>query len=84
MWNGPYGMICDWSGWGWDWPLALLFPLSFWAVVIAVIAVIVRAASRSGAPIARRVRGLDVLAERYARGEIGRDEFLQKTGDIAG
>jgi putative membrane protein len=30
----------------------------------------------------RETGGLDVLAERYARGEIGRDEFLQKRDDI--
>jgi putative membrane protein len=28
--------------------------------------------------------GLDVLEQRYARGEINRDEYLQKKGDIAG
>jgi uncharacterized membrane protein len=32
----------------------------------------------------RRPTGLDVLAERYARGEIGRDEFLDKKRDIEG
>ena len=26
--------------------------------------------------------GLEVLAQRYARGEIGRDEFLEKRDDI--
>ncbi len=29
-----------------------------------------------------RSSGLDVLEERYARGEIGRDEYLQKKKDI--
>ena len=33
---------------------------------------------------ARRVRSIDVLAERYARGEIDRDEFMRKSSDIAG
>ncbi|MBI1202492.1 MAG: SHOCT domain-containing protein [Rhodopseudomonas sp.] len=31
-----------------------------------------------------RSAGLDVLEERYARGEINRDEYLQKKKDIAG
>ena len=32
----------------------------------------------------RRSTGLAVLEERYARGEINRDEFLQKKQDIVG
>lgn len=32
----------------------------------------------------RRSAGLDVLEERYARGEINRDEYLQKKKDIEG
>jgi putative membrane protein len=33
---------------------------------------------------APRSGGLDVLERRYARGEINRDEYLQKKGDIVG
>ena len=33
---------------------------------------------------ARRSPGLEVLEERYARGEINRDEYLQKKQDILG
>jgi len=33
---------------------------------------------------ARRSAGLDVLEERYARGEVNRDEYLQKKKDITG
>lgn len=84
MWNGPYGMICDWASWSWGWPFQFLFPILFWGLIIAAIVMIVRAATTSGAPVARRVRSLDVLAERYARGEIDRGEFLQKASDIAG
>jgi putative membrane protein len=32
----------------------------------------------------RRSSGRDVLEERYARGEINRDEYLQKKKDIGG
>jgi len=38
---------------------------------------------RRGLP-PRRSPGLDVLEERYARGEINRDEYLQKKKDIEG
>jgi len=82
MWNGPYEMICDWANW--VWPFGFLFPLLFWTLIIAAIVLIVRAAASSGASPVGRVRSLDVLAERFARGEINRDEFLQKARDIAG
>jgi putative membrane protein len=31
-----------------------------------------------------RRRGLDALEERYARGEISREDFLQKKNDLGG
>ena len=31
-----------------------------------------------------RSAGLDVLEQRYARGEINRDEYLQKKQDLVG
>jgi uncharacterized membrane protein len=36
------------------------------------------------AEIAQRANGLEVLARRYARGEIDRVEYLRKKGDIVG
>jgi len=32
----------------------------------------------------QRMSGLELLEKRYARGEIDRDEYLQKKGDIVG
>ena len=84
MWNGPYDMICDWASRGWGWPFGFLFPILFWGLIIAGIVMIVRASTNSRVPPARRVRSIDVLAERYARGEIDRDEFMRKSSDIAG
>jgi putative membrane protein len=37
-----------------------------------------------GHEMGRRSPGLDALEERYARGEINRDEYLQKKRDITG
>jgi putative membrane protein len=34
--------------------------------------------------VTRRSPGLEILEDRYARGEINRDEFLQKREDILG
>jgi len=38
---------------------------------------------RCGTPSRRHSPGLDVLEERYARGEIDRDEYLQKKKDLS-
>jgi putative membrane protein len=62
----------------------------FWVVIlIAIVAGVVwLVRSMAGAPPpqtgGRRSAGLDLLEERYARGEINRDEYLQKKRDILG
>jgi putative membrane protein len=81
MWNGPFG-----DGWGWFWPFHFIIPLLFWALIIVGVVWIVRYVTDSGdhPRIGRRQPGLDVLEERYARGEINREEYLQKKKDIIG
>ena len=82
MWNGPFGFA---EGWGWLWPFHFIIPLLFFAAIIAVAVLVVRSLSgwgRRSNPSGRRPPGLDVLEERYARGEINRDEYLQKKQDI--
>lgn len=62
---------------GFLWPLGVAVHLAFWALVIGGIVWIVR---RGGwwRPAATRHRSVDVLSERYARGEIDRDEYLHR------
>lgn len=56
--------------------------LLIWGVLIALIVLLVRLAIGQG-PSARRERtALAILEERYARGEIGREEFEQKKRDL--
>lgn len=86
MWGyGPgYGAM-GWGGYGFG-----LFGMIIWIVVlIAVVAIViwlVRSVIGHGVDHVppRRSSGLDVLEERYARGEIDRDEYLQKRKDIGG
>ena len=87
MWNGPYGMMGGWDGGGWLWPLHFLIPLLFLALIITVVVMLVRYAvggSDYSSRPERRSAGLEALDERYARGEINRDEYLQKRRDILG
>jgi putative membrane protein len=77
---GPHMM------WGWGWYGMLFGPLFmiFWlAVVIAVAVVLVRwlAGPWHGAPPPQTQQGrtpLDILKERFARGEIDKDEFEER------
>ncbi|MFN3657285.1 MAG: SHOCT domain-containing protein [Pseudolabrys sp.] len=79
----PYGPGMM-GGWGYGYgPVHLIV----WAVILIAIVVgvvwLVRSMAGGQSP-ARRSSGLDVLEERYARGEINRDEYLQKKKDILG
>ncbi len=87
MWNAPYGMMGGWDGWGWFWPFHFIIPLLFLGVIITIVVLLVRyLAGWSDYPsrTERRSAGLEALDERYARGEINRDEYLQKRRDILG
>jgi len=81
MW-GPYGM--GYGGMGW-----MPFMGIFWLVVLVLIVAALMGAFRSDGADRRgrgehRSSGLAILEERYARGEINRDEYLQKRQDILG
>jgi putative membrane protein len=55
----------------------------FWvAVVFLVIVAFGRAGRHPAGPFWRSSAALDILEQRYARGEIGRDEYLQKKSDL--
>ncbi|WP_142383355.1 SHOCT domain-containing protein [Mycobacterium intracellulare] len=76
MWNGGYG------GWGWvGWILtAVVFVVVFALLItVAVMAVRYLSGGQRGAGGPMRPRGAeDVLAERFARGDIDEEEFRQR------
>jgi putative membrane protein len=88
MWGyGPHsGMMYGGYGYGYG-----VLHMVFWAVILIGIIVgivwmvrtMMASAGTRGAS-APRSAGLAVLEERYARGEINRDEYLQKKGDLHG
>lgn len=77
-----------WSGPWWGWLVMLLFWVVLLAVPIALVRLFWPPAGR-GAPGAGAAAGglrdeaLETLRERYARGEIGREEFLRMRDDLS-
>ncbi|HKD26828.1 MAG TPA: hypothetical protein VKC66_13125 [Xanthobacteraceae bacterium] len=75
---GGWGMMDGWGRWGgWMMPFHGL-GLLFWIVVIAAVVWLVRFFRRRNEGGERSTTGLDVLEQRYAGGEIERDEYLQR------
>lgn len=84
MWSGYDGYGWGW-GWGWSMGFGMLSMVLFWVLVILGIVILVRwiaAGSFGGAGTPREKTALDILKERYARGEIDREEFEQKKRDL--
>lgn len=70
------------GGWYW-WGFGALHMLLYWGVLILIIAALAKWLFGGwGGSREERGRALDILKERYARGDIGKDEFEQKKRDL--
>ena len=71
------------AGWGMGFGGGL-FMILFWVVIIAAIVLLAKwmFAGSSRIDLPRGKSALDILKERYARGEIGKDEFEEKKRDL--
>ena len=67
-------------GWGWGMGFGMIGMVLFWGLIILGIVVLVKrvggSPASSGTPAAKSA--LDILNERYARGEIEKPEFEEK------
>ena len=78
MWGyAPYWMM----GYGWAGSWMMLVHGALWVLFLSFMVILVARLFRGGER-PDRSSGLGVLEERYARGDIERDEFLQKKRDI--
>lgn len=77
-------MFHDMGNVGWGLGFGWVFMILFWALVIVGIVAIVKwligSSSATGTPPSKTAR--QILEERYAKGEIDREEFEQKKRDL--
>ena len=79
MWGAD---MMDWGG-GWGW-FGVVHLVLWWFLILLGIVVLAKwlFGGGSGGRQAGEDRALGVLRERYARGEIGKEEFEQKRRDL--
>ncbi len=70
----------DW-GMGWGMGFGWLFMILFWVlIIVGIVALMKWFSDQSGS---RGKTALEILQERYARGEIQKDEYEQKKRDLS-
>jgi putative membrane protein len=78
-----WGMHPMWGMWGF-WGIGMmLMMLVFWGMVIAGIVLAIRWVVNQGGERRPADAALDILRQRYARGEIGKEEFEAKKKDLS-
>jgi putative membrane protein len=81
---GP-GMMSWWGPMAWFGPVGMIL---FWVLLVLLIILLIRGL-RSGKVIGREggaptESALEILKKRYARGEINKEEYLEKKKDLEG
>jgi len=70
------------TGWAGGFPILGLTGVAFWILVIVAVVLLVRGGRTSAG--ASEGPALRLLEERYARGEITRDEFMERRAVLGG
>jgi putative membrane protein len=82
-WDWGRGMHPGWWMWSPGGAVMMVMMLAFWGLVIAGVVLGVRWLARQGRSELPD-RALDILRERYARGEINKEEFEARRKDLGG
>ncbi len=79
MGYGGWNNMMGWGGFGLGW----IFMILFWILVILGVVALIRYLGNSGKAPKDHKTALEILKERYAKGEIEKKEFEDKKKDLA-
>jgi len=83
-WNMMPGMMGHW-GFGW---YGGIFTIAFWIVILVglifLVKWLIQSTGRDRTGDGKSDRALEILRERYAQGEIDKDEFAARKNDLTG
>ncbi|MCH8899224.1 MAG: SHOCT domain-containing protein [Acidobacteria bacterium] len=79
-------VLADGDGWGhmggWGWGMAI-FGWLFMTMVVVLVAWLIWSTTRRAEPGGGTVsRAVELLDQRYARGELNRDQYLEQAADL--
>ncbi len=73
-----------WDGMGWGgWVVMGIFMVLFWGAIIALVVWGIKKLTERGPEAGGRKEPLDIARERYARGEITKEEFDRIKKDLS-
>ncbi len=73
------------EGWGWWMLFGWVWMVAFWGLVIwGIVTLVNRTGDGGGSSDERAPSALEILERRYARGEIGHDEFEEMRQRLTG
>lgn len=80
--------MCDWNSWSWTDGGGFIMMgfgmILVWLIPLGLIIALVMNLNKQSKSTRQPETAIEILEKTYARGEISRDEFLQKRDDLLG